>query len=103
MTTENAAQLNRYLYHDEVEALERSWTPRPDGVREDIIYEGRALLLNGQPKIADDVYIRLITDNRAELILFQEGHPFREHSVVPEKSAVLLKGGLIVNRIKGAG
>ena len=100
MTAENTAQLNRHLYHDEMEALQRNWTPRLDGRREDITYEGRPLLLKGRPQVADDVYIRLIYDNVAYLDLFQGDHPFQEYRVIPERNRFILGVGALIRGIK---
>lgn len=97
--TENRAQLNRPLYHDEVEALQRSWTPRSDGRRRDIFYEGRPLLLNGRPQVADDVLIRLISDNRAVLLLQNDGSS-QEYRVIPEKNRFMLRFGSLMRGIK---
>lgn len=95
-----AEQLNRYLYHDEVEALQRSWTPSPDGRRENITYEGRPLLLNGRPQVADDVYIRLVTENWAYISLTQGDKPLMEYKVFPERSRLVLGFISLIRGIK---
>ena len=94
-------QLSRHFYHDEVEALQRSWTPRLDGRRQDIVYEGRPLLIDGRAQVADDVSIRLVADKVADILLYTDdsGH-YREYRVFPLKNSFILGLGSLIRGIK---
>lgn len=83
-------KLGRYLHHDEMEALQRRWTPRQDGDREDIVHEGRVLLAKGRPQIADDVVVRLLDSNIAVIFSTGQTEDYR-YTVLPQRNRLIAK------------
>ncbi len=99
--TGKEAQLDRFLYDDEREALQRRWTPRQDGRREGIVHKGRPLLVDGIPQVATDVVVRLLDGNSAVIFSTGQGEDYR-YKLFTEKNrliAQLLKVELLFQMV----